>query len=168
MHAWVLSCFSSVWLCATPRTVAHQALLSMGFSREEYWSGLLCPPAGDLPDPGIESHYIYLHWQAGSLPLEPPGKSQYLYIYIYIYMYIYIYIYIHIYIYIYTYLCSVLSHSVVSDCNSVDCSPPGSSLHGISQARTLERVAISYSKGSSLPRDQTCIAGSFFTHGAIG
>jgi len=38
---------------ATPWTVAHQAPLSMGFSREEYWSGLPCPP-GDLPDPGIE------------------------------------------------------------------------------------------------------------------
>ena len=38
----------------TPRTVAHQAPLSMGFSRQEYWSGLPCPPPGDLPDPGIK------------------------------------------------------------------------------------------------------------------
>ena len=38
----------------TSWTVAHQALLSMGFFRQEYWSGLLCPPLGDLPDPGIE------------------------------------------------------------------------------------------------------------------
>ena len=37
-----------------PWTVAHQAPLSMGFYRQEYWSGLLCPPPGDLPDPGIE------------------------------------------------------------------------------------------------------------------
>ena len=37
-----------------PGTVAHQAPLSMGFSRQEYWSGLPCPPPGDLPDPGIE------------------------------------------------------------------------------------------------------------------
>ena len=36
-------------------TVAHQAPLSLGFSRQEYWSGLPCPPPGDLPDPGIES-----------------------------------------------------------------------------------------------------------------
>ena len=35
-------------------SMAHQAPLSMGFSRQEYWSGLLCPPPGDLPDPGIE------------------------------------------------------------------------------------------------------------------
>ena len=39
---------------ATPRTVARQAPLSMGFSRQEYWSGLLFPPPGNLPDPGIE------------------------------------------------------------------------------------------------------------------
>ena len=39
---------------ATPWTVAHQAPLSVGFSRQEYWSGLPCPPPGDRPDPGIE------------------------------------------------------------------------------------------------------------------
>ena len=38
----------------TPWTVVHQAPLSMGFSRQEYWSGLPCPPPGDLPDPGIK------------------------------------------------------------------------------------------------------------------
>ena len=47
----LLSC---VWLFATPRTVAYQASLSMGFSRQKYWSGLLFPSPGDLPDPGIE------------------------------------------------------------------------------------------------------------------
>ena len=45
---------SRVWLLATPWTVAHQAPLSMGFSRQEYWSSLPCPPPGDPPDPGIE------------------------------------------------------------------------------------------------------------------
>jgi len=44
----------SVQLFGTSWTVAPQALLSMGFSRQEYWSGLPCPPPGDLPDPGIE------------------------------------------------------------------------------------------------------------------
>ena len=39
---------------ATLWTLAHQAPLSMGFSRQEFWSGLLCPPPGDLPDPGID------------------------------------------------------------------------------------------------------------------
>ena len=47
--------FSRVWLCATLWTVAHQAPLCMGFSRQEYWGGLPCPPPGDLPNPGIES-----------------------------------------------------------------------------------------------------------------
>ena len=50
----LLSCFSRVQLCATPWTVAQQAPLSLGFSRQEYWSGLPCPPLGDLPNPGME------------------------------------------------------------------------------------------------------------------
>ena len=50
----VLSPFSHVCLFATPWTVAHQAPLSKGFSRQEYWSWLLCPPPGDLPNPGTE------------------------------------------------------------------------------------------------------------------
>ena len=52
--ARVLSRFSCVQLFATLWTVAHQAPLSMGFFRQEYWSGLPCPPPGDLPNPGIE------------------------------------------------------------------------------------------------------------------
>ena len=47
----MLSC-SVVWLCVTLWTVAHQSPLSMGFSRQEYWSGLPCPPPEDLPNPG--------------------------------------------------------------------------------------------------------------------
>ena len=54
MHAWILSCFSCVWLFATLWTVAHQAPLSMEFSRREYGSELPYPPLGDLPYPGIE------------------------------------------------------------------------------------------------------------------
>ena len=46
--------FSHIGLFVTPWTVAHQAPLSMGFSRQEYWSGLPCPPPDDLPDPGME------------------------------------------------------------------------------------------------------------------
>ena len=54
VHACVLSHFSCVRLLATPWTVACQASLSMGFSRQEYWTGLPFPSPGDLPDPGIE------------------------------------------------------------------------------------------------------------------
>ena len=63
---------SHVWLFATPRTVAYQALLSMGFPRQEDWSGLPFPFPGDLPDPGIEPGSPAL--QADSLPrhLESP------------------------------------------------------------------------------------------------
>ena len=50
----VLSCFSRVWLFVTLRTVANQAPLSMGLSRQEYWSGLPWHPPGYLPNPGIE------------------------------------------------------------------------------------------------------------------
>ena len=54
VHAFMLSCFSHVQLFVTPWTAAHQAPLSMGFSRQEYWSGLPRPPPGDLPNIGIE------------------------------------------------------------------------------------------------------------------
>ena len=57
---------------ATPWTVAHQAPLSMGFSRQEYWSGLPFPSPGDLLDPGTEPGSPTL--QADSLPSEPAGK----------------------------------------------------------------------------------------------
>ena len=51
--AWP-SCFNHVQLFVTLWTVAHQIPLSIEFSRQEYWSGLSCPPPGDLPDPGIK------------------------------------------------------------------------------------------------------------------
>ena len=49
-----VSVLSRVWRFATPWTLACQAPLSVGSSRQEYWSGLPCPPPGDLPDPGIK------------------------------------------------------------------------------------------------------------------
>ena len=55
MCVCMLSLFNHVLLVAILWTVAHQAPLSMGFSSQEYWSGLPCPPPGDLPDPGIKS-----------------------------------------------------------------------------------------------------------------
>ena len=57
---------------ATPWTVAHQAPLSMGFSRREYWSGLPFPSPGDLPNPEIEPGSPAL--QVDSLPSEPREK----------------------------------------------------------------------------------------------
>ena len=65
-----LSRFWLFWLFATPGTVAHQAPLSMGFSRQEYWSGLPFPSPGDLPNPGIKRRSPTL--QADTLTTEPP------------------------------------------------------------------------------------------------
>ena len=59
---------------ATPQTVAHQGPLSMGFSRQEYWSGLPCAPPGDLSNAGIEPRSAIL--QVGSLLSKPPGKPK--------------------------------------------------------------------------------------------
>ena len=65
-------------LIVTPQTVAHQAPLSMGFSRHEYWSGLSFLSPEDVSHPGIKPVSLnLLHWQTGSLLLLPPGKPSY-------------------------------------------------------------------------------------------
>ena len=63
---------SRVQLFAIPWTIAYQVPPSMEFSRQEYWSGLPFPSAGDLPNPGIKPRSPAL--QAETLPSEPPGK----------------------------------------------------------------------------------------------
>ena len=68
----VLSHFSCVQLFVTPWTVACQGSLSMGFPRQEYWSGLPCPPPEDLPDPGIKTASPVL--QVDSLPPSHLGS----------------------------------------------------------------------------------------------
>ena len=70
---------SQVRLSVTPQTVIHQALLSLGFSRQEYWSGLPFLPPGDLPDPGIEpafpvSSALAEESPGGFFSAEPSGK----------------------------------------------------------------------------------------------
>ena len=71
---------SRVRLFATPWTVAHQAPLSMGFSRQKYWSGLPFPSPGDIPNPGIEPRSpdrTPVSRTAGRrFTSEPPGKSK--------------------------------------------------------------------------------------------
>ena len=69
---WKCQSFSCVWLFVTPWTVAHQAPLSVEFSRQEYWSGLPFPSPGDLYDPGTEHGSPTL--QADSLLTELPGN----------------------------------------------------------------------------------------------
>ena len=71
---WMLYCavLSHVWLLVSPWTVAHQGTLSVGFPRQEYWSGLPFPSPGDLSNSGIKPRSPAL--QTDSLPSEPPGK----------------------------------------------------------------------------------------------
>ena len=170
----------SLW---PPWTVAHQAPPSMGFSRQEYWSGLPFPSLGDLPNPGIEPRYLAL--QADALTSEPPVKPKFMLANIKTWRLVsktshklqnifimcvseqelprYINCSFRLVIKVQTTWFFewakdlMWSHSVVSDSLQPHglCSPPGSSVHGIFQARILEWVAISFSRGSSQPRDGT-------------
>ena len=73
VKAWKHQSFSRVRLFATPWTVAHQAPLSIGFSRQEYWSRFPSPSPRDLPDPGMEPRSPAL--QTDSLPLSHQGST---------------------------------------------------------------------------------------------
>ena len=129
MHACLLSCFSLIQLYVTLWTVAPQAPLSMGFSRQEYWSGFPYPPPGDLPDPWIKPRSVMSPALAGgffttSVTWEALTQGE-----------------------------SEVAQSCLTLCNPMDYSLPGSSIHGIFQARIPEWVAISFSWRSSQPRD---------------
>ena len=81
MHAQLLSHF---WLFTTPWTVSRQAPLSIGFSRQEYWSGLPFLSPGYLPDPGIEPESLASSALAGRFfTTAPPGKPQYIHRHMY-------------------------------------------------------------------------------------
>ena len=74
---------SCVCLFETPWTVAHQAPPSMGFPKQEYWSGLPFPPPGDLPNPGIKPiSPVSPALAGGYFTTEPPGKPCICYIYL--------------------------------------------------------------------------------------
>ena len=123
MHACTLSHFSHVQLYVTLWTVACQAPQSMGFSRQEYWSGLPCPPPGNLLNSGVES-----------MPLMPPElagvffttnttwEGQ-----------------------LHGTAAAKSLQSCPTLCDPIDSSPPGSPVPGILQARTPEWTAISFS-----------------------
>ena len=72
-----LSCFGLTQLFATLWIATLQAALSMGFSRQEHWSGLPFPSPGDLPNPGFKPASLTsnLHWQTGSLPLSDTWEA---------------------------------------------------------------------------------------------
>ena len=111
-HAQSLSC---VQLFVTPCTVAHQASLPMGFSRQEYWSGLLWPLSGDLPNSGIEPISPSSPALAGKLPLSYLISHNNLQS---------------------TVLCSVMQLCPPL-CYPMDRSPPGSSVHGDSSGKNV-------------------------------
>ena len=127
-----------VQLFETPWTVAHQAPLSMGFPRQENWSGLPFPSPGDLPGPGIKFASPTL--ASGFFTSEPPGKQTKNII-------------INKNQGVGDIVCGLVAQLCLTLCNPLDSSPPGSSVHGIFQARILECVATSFSKGSSRARD---------------
>jgi len=126
---------SSVWLLVTPRTAAYQAPPSMGFSRQEYWSGLPLPSPSNSPT----VHQFILFFdayhteQCADISTFPA-------------------------IYLSTMKWSEVAQSCPTLCDPVDCSLPCSSVRGILQARILEWVAISFSSRSSQPRDQTRVS----------
>ena len=113
----VLSHFSHVQLLVTLWTAARQAPLSMEFSRQEYWNGLLSPSSEDLPDPGIQVRSPSLQAWATQATRDAPAAA--------------------------TAAKSLLL--CLTLCDPIDSSPPGSPVPGILQARTLEWVAISFS-----------------------
>ena len=114
---------------ATPWTVALQAPLSMEFSMQEYWSGFSFPSPRDLPNPRIEPQSLKLPALADRFFTNSATWEAPQFSSV-------------------AQLCPTL-------CNPMDCSPPSSSVRGILRARRLEWVAISSSRGSSRPRNQT-------------
>ena len=168
----------------TPWTIAHQAPLSMGFSRQEYWSGLPSPPE-DLPHPGIEPTSPAL--QADSLPLSHQGSHTCLYLFAIVpqflsslFCYSYSFLFMHFslgsfcwYMLVFTdFFCwcvqsvhtdvsslciSILKVKVAQSCPTL-CDPRDYTVHGILKARILEWVAFPFSSGSSQPRDWTQVS----------
>ena len=147
----VLCHFSHVWLFATLWTVAQQAPQSMGFSGQEYWSGLPCPPPRDLPNPGIEPMSLTSPVLAGgslpSVPLLGWCKHN---------------LGFELWILNYVLSCPVVSSSLQHQ----GLCPAGSSVHGIFQATILEWVVISPSRdlpGPGIKPAPPALAGGFFT-----
>ena len=151
----------------------------MGFSRREYWSGLPLPSPGDLPNPGMEpSSTMSSVLQVDSLPTEPLGKPTLFLSPLVISLLLCLSLHLSLCFSYFLFpllfrtlaphlkVCEV-SQLLLTLCDLMDCSLPGFSIHGIFQARILEWVAISFSRGSSCPRDRTWVshtAGRFFTN----
>ena len=123
-------CFVMSNSFATPWTGAHQAHLSSGFPRQDTGVGSHFLLQEIFPTQGLNPHL--LHWQVDSLPLSHQESLSKLY--------------------------TKLLQPCPTLCDPMGCSSPGSSVHGICQARVLEWVVISSTRGSSQPRDQTRVS----------
>ena len=167
---------SHIWLFVTPWTIACQAPLSMTFSRQEYWSVLPCLPPGDCPNPEMEpASCASPPLVGGPLPLAPPGKPTFPFG--------------HTLIKRTAYTrtkrldqsqprktwespsqpTAAATAKSLQSCptlyNRIDGSPPGSSVHGILQARTLEWVAISFSNAWKWKWSHSVVSNSKRPHG---
>ena len=119
------------------QAIVHQAPLSMGLYRQEYWSGLPFPPPGDLPNPGMETASPAPPALAGGFfTAEPPEKPSLKTSLSALYLFL-----------------SEVAQSCLTLCDPMDSSLPGSAVDGIIVERILEEAAISPSRGSSQPRD---------------
>ena len=113
----MLSHFSRVQLFVTLWTTAHQAPLSRGFPKQEYWSGLPFPSPGDLANQGWNLSLRHLlHWQVDSLPLVPPGKPVYIWNIYKMEFYLAVQF-------------SSVTQSCLTLCNPMNCSTPGLPVH---------------------------------------
>ena len=150
----------------------------MGFSRQEYWSGLSCPPPGDLPDPGTElasltspaltggffttsatweapTHIIHrnVNRESGKMRqrrnMFPRRKRKQNGGKQSTYKEF------EVTIILILILCVLVTQLSLTLCHTIYCSPPGSSVHGIIQTRMLQWVAVFYSRAPSSPRNQT-------------
>ena len=157
---WIQSVVSSSF--AAPRTIACQAHLSMGFSKQEYWSGLPCPPPEFLLHSKVNQLFVCIYPLSFGFPFHlghhralgriPSAIQQVLASYLF-----------------YMCMCAKLLQSCLTLCDPMDCSPPGPNVHGVFQARILKWVAMPFSRGSSWSRDRTqisCTGGRFFTTSA--
>ena len=143
--SWTWQLSQSVWTVIKKKKLSETRWLkkqtpiylrSLAWEVPDKGAGYLLSPEGRLPD--FQMTILYLHMAESR---EKEGKL------------------------ICFFLESEVAQSCPTLCDSMDCSPPGSSVHGLLRARILEWVAISFSRGSSWPRDWTgvsCIAGRFF------
>ena len=148
----MLCCFNFVQLFVTLWTITLQAPLCMGFSRQEYWSGLPCPPPGDLPNPGIEPRLLWLlpciFFTAGLLG-KPLSKVVYI-------------------------KNNTVLQSCPTPCDPMDCSPPRLLCPwDFPGKNTAVGCHFFLQRRSSQARDQTsvscssCITGGIFTTAVI-